>query len=62
MKTLKPETKTQPKTPPKGTGQTINFSRQLTAKERIQQAKPVNQMTPAEKDQLIEDLRAALLE
>lgn len=59
---LKPEVRTQPKSTPKGTGRAVNFSRMLTAKERVQQAKPVAQMTPAEKDQLLEDLRAALLE
>jgi hypothetical protein len=62
MRHLNAEIGTQPKNHPKGTGQTVNFSRPLTAKERIQQAKPVAQMTTAEKNQLLEDLRAALLE
>lgn len=64
MKELKAEVKTKPKTPQKGTGQTINFSRNLTAKERVEKTKgnPVTQMSQAEKDQLLEDLRAALLE
>jgi hypothetical protein len=64
MRHLNAETRTQPKNHPKGTGQTVNFSRQPTAKERIEQTngKSVAQMTQAEKNELLELLRAALLE
>ncbi|MFZ3172084.1 MAG: hypothetical protein WA118_08900 [Carboxydocellales bacterium] len=60
---LEPEAQAQPKNPLKGKGIAVNFSRQLTAKERLATTtKLVAAMTQAEKDQLLEDLRAAVLE